>query len=336
MIPMVDVTHDSVQRIPADLKIKVGLYITGSEDIEATLADRDRFADAAGVVLIDQSDSLDADLGDVKVVKDTEPGASKIPTTVNVVAQRHAAGKGTSPYIATGDLAALLDALRAAGELGPWVTIWEADWNLSEAEATARLGTDLGNGAIIASIQFASPTSNPDTLIPGTSIALAQANADLSVTLDAWMAKAAPAPSPSPSPRAPPASKSQSTSRPARSWACTRCPAAACTSTAPRTGSTCVCRFSGAPPTAGNGERRHEAPGLLGCRLRARPRRRPRPGQARRRARDQGDPRHARPAARRARASAIIPVDVSPALPRLRKATEHAPTMRESTDQLVA
>jgi hypothetical protein len=200
MIPMVDVTHDSVQRIPADLKIKIGLYITGSEDIEATLADRDRFADAAGVVLIDQSDSLDADLGDVKVVKDTEAGASKIPTTVNVVAQRHAAGKGTSPYIATGDLAALLDALRAAGELGPWVTIWEADWNLSEAEATARLGTDLGNGAIIASIQFASPTSNPDTLIPGTSIALAQANADLSVTLDAWMAKAAPAPKPEPKP----------------------------------------------------------------------------------------------------------------------------------------
>ncbi|MGP0047848.1 MAG: hypothetical protein ACLPZR_03225, partial [Solirubrobacteraceae bacterium] len=75
-------------------------------------------------------------------------------------------------------------------------TIWEADWNLSEAEATARLGTDLGNGAIIASIQFASPTSNPDTVIPGTSITLAQANADLSVTLDAWMAKAAPAPAP--------------------------------------------------------------------------------------------------------------------------------------------
>ncbi|MGP0048347.1 MAG: hypothetical protein ACLPZR_05785 [Solirubrobacteraceae bacterium] len=32
----------------------------------------------------------------------------------------------------------------------------------------------------------------------------------------------------------------------------------------------------------------------------------------------------------------MIPVDVSPALPRLRKATEHVLTMRESTDQLVA
>lgn len=50
-----------------------------------------------------------------------------------------------------------------------------ADWNLSQAEAAAAVQED------VYSIQWASPTSNPDTLFPGTNVTLAEMGADLDV-----------------------------------------------------------------------------------------------------------------------------------------------------------
>jgi hypothetical protein len=54
-----------------------------------------------------------------------------------------------------------------------------ADWDLNEQMATAALVNN------VYAVQWASPTSNPRTLIPGTDVTLKTANADLSVALTA-------------------------------------------------------------------------------------------------------------------------------------------------------
>ena len=43
-----------------------------------------------------------------------------------------------------------------------------------------------GYGHKIVAVQWASPSSNPDTPLPRSSLTLEQANCDLSVTLDYW------------------------------------------------------------------------------------------------------------------------------------------------------
>jgi hypothetical protein len=39
----------------------------------------------------------------------------------------------------------------------------------------------------VQAVQWAAPQSNPDTLIPGSSLTLADGNCDLSVTAPGWM-----------------------------------------------------------------------------------------------------------------------------------------------------
>jgi hypothetical protein len=86
--------------------------------------------------------------------------------------------------VATANQATLTRALRAAGHTG--VDLWVANWSLSEAEA-ARLLTTSGDYPVVA-VQWASPTSNPNTPVPGSTRTLAEANVDLSVTVASWFA----------------------------------------------------------------------------------------------------------------------------------------------------
>jgi hypothetical protein len=90
------------------------------------------------------------------------------------------ANRSTFPAIAA--------ALNAAGPQDlyhRYVRLWLADWSLSSAQATALLGTHLDGHKIVA-VQWASPSSNPDTPLPRSSLTLSEANCDLSVTLDSW------------------------------------------------------------------------------------------------------------------------------------------------------
>jgi hypothetical protein len=61
-----------------------------------------------------------------------------------------------------------------------------ADWSLSEAEA-AKILTTSGDYPVVA-VQWASPTSNPNTLVPGSHLTLSEANVDLSITVASWFA----------------------------------------------------------------------------------------------------------------------------------------------------
>lgn len=66
-------------------------------------------------------------------------------------------------------------------------------------EALARLG--LPQGQIVA-YQWASPSSNPHTILPGTNLTLKEANVDLSVTAPLWYPiPTVPSPKPGPAPK---------------------------------------------------------------------------------------------------------------------------------------
>jgi hypothetical protein len=54
-----------------------------------------------------------------------------------------------------------------------------------QAQADNLLGTRLHGHKVVA-VQWASPSSNPNTPLPRSSLTLRQANCDLSVTLDYW------------------------------------------------------------------------------------------------------------------------------------------------------
>lgn len=78
-----------------------------------------------------------------------------------------------------------------------------ANWDLNEEEASALLGTFI-HGMTCVGVQWASDSSNPGTLIPGTNKTLSQVNCDLNVVDAAWrpdvwnVVPAPPPPAPAP------------------------------------------------------------------------------------------------------------------------------------------
>lgn len=94
---------------------------------------------------------------------------------VPVIEARNAIEWSTRIYASTGPWLQLLAALAAAGVSARSVYWREANWNLSEAQAGQLLSV------VRYAIQWASPTSNARTVIPGTTINLATAGCDLNV-----------------------------------------------------------------------------------------------------------------------------------------------------------
>lgn len=77
-----------------------------------------------------------------------------------------------------------------------------ADWNLNETEAMVKVGTFI-HGMSCVGVQWASPVSNPDTVIPGTGLTLKAVNADLNVIDALWTPSGGFSPLP-PAPTPPP------------------------------------------------------------------------------------------------------------------------------------
>jgi hypothetical protein len=198
---MVDATHASVPDVP-DTVVKVALYVTGTPDVQCTTADRDKFRHSA-VVTIDQSPdgawfgAGRADVFDVEPRAGTdaaaEAKAARRQASVSAVKQRQAGGFDSTIYVDQSSLPDLRARLAADKDVRlNKVAFWVADWSLNEHEAADQLGND------IVAIQWASPLSNPDTLVPGSHLTLAQANVDLSVTLASWYPRPDVKPAPVP------------------------------------------------------------------------------------------------------------------------------------------
>jgi hypothetical protein len=133
---------------------RFGVYVTGGGGIAWTAADRALLAGKDIVALeIDQSNSDLLLISHAKMVKDDEPGASTPEVAVHVAAERLRRGDDYIIYVAQGGLDHVENLAAAAG---------------------------LPHGEIVA-YQWASPSSNPDTLLPGTGRTLKEANADLTV-----------------------------------------------------------------------------------------------------------------------------------------------------------
>jgi hypothetical protein len=195
--PMIDATHANLARIPANVAAavaKVAGYDSGTSDIQWTPADFSRFPHAGHVRLeqgytwtlpqILNCEGFDVERGAVT----PQVAAAGVQARINAGIQ------WTTIYGSDGSLAAVQAALKAFGPSWYYghVDCWLADWNLDEAQAAAKLGTEI-HGMTCRAVQWASPATNPGTVIPGTTLTLAQAQADLSVTEAAWHAYVAPA-----------------------------------------------------------------------------------------------------------------------------------------------
>jgi hypothetical protein len=177
-VTMIDATGTCSGLIPPDTP-KVAGYVTGSDGIQWTYADWSRFG-LGQVVRIDQSPGT----GDLQAqVKDVESGAATNEDALSWGLGRSALGFVPCWYTSRANLTPLLNTLDAGGLTSG--QLWVADWSLDEEEAAAQVAAQSGPFPVKA-IQWASPTSNPETLLPGTTMTLAEANCDLSVADESW------------------------------------------------------------------------------------------------------------------------------------------------------
>lgn len=180
---MIDAMGINAVGIPVSTPVVAG-YVTGSGDVPWTQQDWDRFP--GGHVRIDQSPGLVSWTAGDADVADMEQQAGTQHQVIAGALARKARGWMSWVYVSRGALAALRGAVLAA-QLTGHVQYWVADWSLDEAQAAAQLTGD------VVAIQWASPSSDPHTVVPGGTQTLSQAGADLSVTVPGWFAKQVPA-----------------------------------------------------------------------------------------------------------------------------------------------
>jgi hypothetical protein len=194
-IPFADSMGINSKNLPADPKFfpMIALYATGTDGIEATAAEIARFTAAGvGVVLIDQTESLSvfaAGLAHVAIA-DVEPGAATPPSVTAAVLARGKRGQESTIYTDGSELVTVKHDLQSAGADMALVSYGLADWSLSQAEAEARIVAD----PTLAYVQWASPSSNPLTPVPGTGEPLSFANVDLDIANLSWAARFLPKP----------------------------------------------------------------------------------------------------------------------------------------------
>lgn len=196
---MVDTTGSHADALPLHLPMYGG-YITGLDGVEWTAEQFARFAGSKvlkyyqGVGPVPPIHTFDA--------VDVEAGAVTAQLAADIVRERVAGGiPWTTVYGTDSSLAQVSADVRAMGN-----AVWNghvncilADWNLDETEAAAKVGT-LIHGMTCVGVQWASPSSNPDTVIPGTNITLRAANADLNVVDANWAPSSGFTPPPTPPP----------------------------------------------------------------------------------------------------------------------------------------
>lgn len=188
---MADTIGPDAPNIPAIFPA-VAAYITGGPGIAWAESELARFKDKP-VLQINQSSNPDFLEG---MVFDCEDGAMTMQTAVEGAVIRQEHGRSNRIYISRSRAVELTESLHEHDV--HQCDLWIADWSLTMAEAVALLGTTIG-GYRVGAVQWASPTSNPTTMLPHSMLTLKQANVDLSVALDGWLedgAKPKPAPRP--------------------------------------------------------------------------------------------------------------------------------------------
>jgi hypothetical protein len=193
-VQFIDLTTGNAGKAPF---VKGGLrayYATGPGIAET--AAQVAAARAAGmyVVLYDQTPSLSLFAAGIAHVAlaDVEAGAGTIGAVDAAIKTRQAHNEPSTVYCSYGVLGQVKGSLSSLAG----VSFGVADYSWSEAEAIALLEQNPDWGYC----QFGDPASNPKTLVPGTTVTLAEANADINVANLAWAAQFMPTSTPKPVP----------------------------------------------------------------------------------------------------------------------------------------
>lgn len=171
-------------------------YVTGSAGIDWPAAAWGQLHGKVGLFRYDQSSGLALFGSGAADGADIERGAGSVGSFIDQARNRAARGWYSWAYISQADYPALAAEVKSAGV--PRVQYGIANWNDNLAAAVAELGPD------VVYVQWASPSSNPNTAVPLTGgRTLAELNVDLNATRPGWFASH-PNPIPAPPPPPPP------------------------------------------------------------------------------------------------------------------------------------
>lgn len=192
--PFIDITGVNSGKVPAIPQLGfVLLYATGTEGIEATAQEIARFRNAGvGVGLIDQSPSLSVFAAGIAhvAVADVESGAGSAETAAKGCLARQARNEKSTVYCSENALQEVETTFLNMHVNIDLVKYGIANYNYSRTEAEQKLVTNPH----WAYVQYGDPASNPNTLVPGTSITLQEAQADIDIGNNDWLAQFLPAP----------------------------------------------------------------------------------------------------------------------------------------------
>jgi hypothetical protein len=184
LVDMIDATAANARHIPLTTA-KVAGYVTGSGGVPWDASLWSLFPHA-GLVRIEQDPPAAYPLH--SDVLDVESGAATPDHLPGWVDHRLSAGiKWSTVYGSADHLDACYAALVKQGfshYIGH-VDAWVANWNLNRDEAAALVGK-MAHGFTVRAVQWASPTYNPMTVVPGSNLSLQQALVDLSVADASW------------------------------------------------------------------------------------------------------------------------------------------------------
>jgi hypothetical protein len=199
-VPMADTVGPDARYIPTQFS-KVAAYRTGGPDVLWNPGDAQRFTHTS-IVWVDQSATLSVYGHGVAGVADIEKGAGTIVDFIAAAKARQAASKPNCLYCSIDNVPANAEAIAGAGLNVEDIDFWVANWNLNQAQASEFVGsyTITVNGKQykinVPAVQWASPSSNPDTPVPFSDpvMTLKDANIDLSETAPNWYPYVAPKP----------------------------------------------------------------------------------------------------------------------------------------------
>jgi hypothetical protein len=188
---MIDVTGGNLPGLLAALNGRwpdvLAGYVTGSAGVDWPGDEWGKLHPHVGLFRYDQSPGLSLFASGAADGADIERGAGTIGAFIDGARKREARGWYSWAYIDESDYPTLTGEVKAAGLKRVQYGI--ANWNDSLAQAQAQLGPP------VAYVQWASPSSNPGTIVPLTGgKTLSALNVDLNATLPGWFAAAKPPP----------------------------------------------------------------------------------------------------------------------------------------------
>ncbi|MGH3300960.1 MAG: peptidoglycan-binding domain-containing protein [Streptosporangiaceae bacterium] len=174
----VDVTTANASRIPLVSGGLRAYYGTGAGIAETAAQVAAAKAAGMGIAMYDQTPALlDFASGEFPMA-DIELYAGTAAAAHNGVAARQARGQQSLLYVSQGNWSALKAALSSP----QGVSYGIANWSLSQTAAEAFLAASPD----VAFVQYGNLASNPLTLVPGTSMDLTTAQADINVAKYNW------------------------------------------------------------------------------------------------------------------------------------------------------